>query len=52
MRQIKLIAGKMNVPYIICKAGYADGTNKPKRIKKVVPFNAVIKLRKAEFKAA
>lgn len=50
MRQIKLIPGKMNFPYIKVKAGYAEGSNKPKRIKKVKVFNAIIipiELRKA-----
>lgn len=37
MKLPKLISGKMNIPYIKCKVGYADGSNKPKRvIKKVV----------------
>lgn len=52
MKQIKLVSGQMNVPYIICKPGYADGANKPRRVKKVEVFNPVIKLRKSEFKAA
>lgn len=44
---MKLISGKMNIPYLKCKLGYAEGTNKPKRIKMVKPFNSVIILRKA-----
>lgn len=43
---MKLIPGKMNIPYIKCKLGYAEGTNKPKRVLKVKPFNPVIILRK------
>lgn len=44
---MKLIPGKMNIPYIKCKLGYAEGTNKPKRVLIVKPFNPVIVLRKA-----
>lgn len=48
MKLPKLISGKMNIPYIICKPGYAEGANKPKRVVKVIkPFNPVIILRKA-----
>ncbi len=53
MRIPKLISGKMNIPYIILKAGYAHGVTKPKRVKKqkeVSPFNSpvlCIKIRKA-----
>lgn len=50
MRQIKLIPGKMNIPYIKLKAGYAEGVTKPKKVivKETKPFNSpVIKLRKA-----
>ena len=49
MKIPKLISGKMNIPYIICKPGYAEGSNKPKRVKtaKVLIFNPVIVLRKA-----
>lgn len=49
---MKLVAGKMNVPYIKCKAGYADGVVKPKRVIKPKLFNPVIKLRKLEYEAA
>jgi hypothetical protein len=52
MRQVKLISGNMNVPYTICKPGYALGSNKPKRVKKTKPFNPVIKLRKMEYSNA
>lgn len=48
MKQIKLIAGQMNIPYIICKAGYAEGSNKPKRQRKVEQKQVVTKLRKQE----
>lgn len=44
----KLISGQMNIPYIKCKAGYADGTNKPKRAVKVEAKQLVIKIRKNE----
>lgn len=46
---MKLIPGKMNVLYTICKPGYAEGTEylKPKRVKKVKPFNPAYILRKA-----
>lgn len=49
MKIPKLISGKMNIPYIVCKPGYAEGANKPKRVKKakVLLFNPVIVLRKA-----
>lgn len=54
MRQLKLISGKMNIPYIRVKAGYALGAKRPKRSKiktlDETPFNApqlVIKLIKA-----
>lgn len=49
MRAIKLIPGKMNIPYIKCKVGYAEGAKRPKRVKKIVepvPFNPII-IRKA-----
>jgi hypothetical protein len=46
MRLTKLVPGKMNVPYVVCKPGYAEGANKPKRIIEPKPFNPVIKLRK------
>jgi hypothetical protein len=49
---MRLIAGQKNVLYFKVKVGYAKGTSKPKRIKKVIEiqFNApilCIKLRKA-----
>lgn len=43
---MKLISGQKNVPYIKCKPGYADGVNKPKRVKVVQLFNPIIILRK------
>lgn len=46
MKLPKLISGKMNVLYIKCKTGYADGTNKPKRAKPAKLFNPIIILRK------
>lgn len=49
---MKLIAGKMNVKVIKCKAGYADGVTKPKRVFKQKLFNPIVILRKQEFKAA
>lgn len=48
MKQIKLIAGQMNIPYVICKAGYAEGAAKPKRQRKTQPKPLVTKLRKQE----
>lgn len=55
MRQLKLISGKMNIPYIKVKAGAALGAKKPKKLKnrpvaEVIQFNApqlTICLRKA-----
>lgn len=44
----KLISGKMNVPYIKCKAGYAEGANKPKRVTKVIEKEVIVKIRKNE----
>jgi hypothetical protein len=44
----KLISGNMNIPYIICKPGYAEGSNKPKRVKKTQPKALVIKVRRQE----
>jgi hypothetical protein len=44
---MKLIPGKMNVVVKICKTGYAEGVLRPKREKKVVPFNTVTIVRKA-----
>ena len=48
MKQIKLIAGAMNIPYIVCKPGYAEGAAKPKRQRKAQPKPMVTKLRKQE----
>lgn len=48
MKQTKLIAGQMNIPYIICKPGYAEGSNKPKRERKVKAKQVVTRLRKQE----
>lgn len=48
MKQIKLIAGAMNIPYIVCKPGYAEGASKPKRPRKTQPKPLVTKLRKQE----
>ena len=50
MRQVKLIMGKMNAPYIICKPGYAEGVLRPKRVVKAKPFNQLVILRKNETK--
>lgn len=52
-RTHKLPIGKMNIPFIRVKAGYAEGSNKPRRAikqKETVAFNSpvlCIKLRKA-----
>lgn len=52
-RTIKLPIGQGNIPFIRVKAGYAEGSNKPRRTlkpKETVVFNAptlCIKLRKA-----
>ena len=43
---MKLIKGQMNVLYTVCKPGYAEGVNKPKRVVVTKPFNPVIILRK------
>lgn len=51
MRQTKLISGQMNVPYIVCKPGYAEGVRKPKRVVKPVLFNPVLIIRKNEIEA-
>lgn len=48
MKLPKLISGQMNIPYIRCKAGYADGSNKPKRPAKAKVLSLVIKIRKNE----
>lgn len=45
---IKLIPGNMNIPYIQCKAGYAEGSNKPRRVIKQETKSVVVKLRKNE----
>lgn len=44
----KLIAGAKNVPYIVVKAGYAEGSNKPKRPVKASQKETVVKVRKNE----
>lgn len=48
MKHVKLISGQMNIPYIICKAGYADGSNKPKRAVKAEVKELVTKIRRNE----
>lgn len=48
MKLPKLISGQMNIPYIKCKAGYALGSNKPKRAVKAKIIPLVIKIRKNE----
>lgn len=45
---MKLIAGQQNVLYTILKIGYAEGSNKPKRIKVRQSKPVVTKLRKQE----
>lgn len=46
---MKLISGKMNIPYIICKPGYAEGVTKPKRNNtKVKEKPVIIKIRRNE----
>ena len=45
---IKLIPGNMNIPYIQCKAGYAEGSNKPRRVVKQEVKPMITKLRKNE----
>ena len=45
---MKLIAGQMNTMYTIVKAGYAEGSNKPKRIKVRQSKPVITKLRKQE----
>lgn len=45
---MKLIAGQMNALYTVLKPGYAEGSNKPKRIKKKQDKSVVTKLRKQE----
>ena len=52
MRHLKLIAGQKNVMLTKCPVGYAEGSNKPKRVKKVQLFNPVIVLRRMEYRAA
>jgi hypothetical protein len=43
---MKLIAGQMNALYIICKPGYAEGVNKPKRAVKAEVKPVSIKIRR------
>ena len=45
---MKLISGQMNAIYTICKPGYAEGANKPKRVFKVQAKPIVTKIRKQE----
>jgi hypothetical protein len=45
---MKLISGQMNAMYTVCKPGYADGANKPKRVVKVQAKPVVTKIRKQE----
>ncbi len=52
MKQLKLIAGQQNIILTKCPTGYAQGANKPKRIKPAKLFNPVIVLRKLEYEAA
>ena len=42
---MKLISGEKNVPYIVCKLGYALGVTKPKRavIAKPQPIHTVLR---------
>lgn len=44
----KLIAGEMNIPYIICKPGFADGVQRPRKEVAPVVKLIVTKLRKNE----
>lgn len=48
MKLPKLISGQMNIPYIICKAGYAEGSNKPKRERRAKVKPLVFKVRRQE----
>lgn len=48
MKVQKLISGNMNIPYIVCKPGYAEGSNKPKKEVKKVEKQTVFKVRKNE----
>lgn len=48
MKQTKLIAGQQNALYTIVKTGYAEGSNKPKRIKVRQDKPVITKLRKQE----
>jgi hypothetical protein len=45
---MKLPVGSMNALYVVCKPGYADGANKPKRAVKVQAKPIVTKIRKQE----
>lgn len=45
---MKLIAGKMNALYTICKPGHAEGSNKPIRKRKAQVKAVVIKVRRQE----
>lgn len=43
---MKLIKGKMNIPFTQCRIGYAEGVERPKKIVKIETFNPIVKLRK------
>ena len=45
---MKLIPGQKNALYIVCKPGYAEGVNKPKRVKPAVTKAIEIKVRRNE----
>lgn len=45
---MKLITGKMNAPYIVCKPEYAEGVDKPKRAVKAEVRPQVLKIRRNE----
>ena len=46
--KVKLVAGQMNVLYIFCKPGYAEGSNKPKRVIKGEVKPLITKIRHNE----
>ena len=49
MKLPKLISGQMNVLYIICKPGFAEGSRHPKkRLEKRIEKPIVTKMRKNE----
>lgn len=44
----KLITGNMNIPFKVCKPGYAEGAKRPQQVIQIKPMNPVIvTLRKA-----